>query len=278
MAEKPKIFMSYSSEDKEIADDISNKLKEAGFEFSSSYNLNPGDSIISLTRRNLESSDYLIVLISQAALKSDWVKFEMSEALSKDWFQREITVLPVIIEKCRIPDYLKKSKWIDISKNYIKGIKKMIEQIEIALKIDLRKLCGPEFENLIVDLLKSYQFEDVRQQTYFIRDWRYDFMAKYDKKDPFGRHERETWIIEVKSSKDVTGLSSLRQFVASLNIFKEPVHGLFVTSGQLSRDAKAWLERQYGLECPIKILEGNEIKRLLLNNEKLVQKYFYRGE
>ena len=105
----------------------------------------------------------------------------------------------------------------------------------------------------------------------------YDIIAEFPRKDPFGRTEVETWIVEVKTAGGKTELSTLRQFMGTLALFGEPVRGLFVISGQLSSVAKDWLRQQkspYGSR--LSVLEGTEIRRLLLKRRKLVARYFPR--
>lgn len=275
MESRPKVFISYTAQDTEIANIILNRLQQAGFEpWNTPIESDSLYSIKSAIRNQIYSSDYYIMLISKASLDSTWVQYEMEQAISKEWLQREITVLPIKIEPCNMPTYLKKLQWLDLSKNFEKGLEKMIEQLEMALRIDLRRGNELDLHNLAIDLLKAYGFRDVKKHS-FGSEWGYDIIACYPRKDPFGRTENETWAVEIKSTKHTTELSSLRKFIAALAMFNEPVRGLFVTSGQLSSDAKAWLEQQKNKrESLISVLDGNDLKRLLLKKKRLVAKYF----
>lgn len=277
MENRPKVFISYTMQDTETANIILNRLQQAGFEpWNTPIESDSLYLIKSNIRNQIYSSDYFIVLISQESLDSSWVQYEMEQAISKEWLQREITVLPIKIKPCNMPTYLKKLQWLDLSKNFEKGLEKMIEQLKTALRIDLRKGNELDLYNLTIDLLKAYGFKDVKKHS-FGSDWGYDLIGHYPRKDPFGRTEDEMWAIEIKSTKLTTELSSLRKFIAALAMFNEPVRGLFVTSGQLSSDAKAWLNQQKNkMESPISVLDGNDLKRLLLKKKHLVAKYFNR--
>lgn len=275
MESRPKIFISYAEKDKEIANTILDRLQQAGFEpWNTPIESDSLNSLKSAIRNRIDSSDYIIILISQAALDSAWVQYEMEQAVSKEWSQREIMVLPIKIEQCKLPSYLKKFQWLDLSENLENGLEKIIVQLEMALKIDLRKMNGNYFKNLMVDLLKAYGFKE--KKMHLFRDEReYDLIAYFPRKDPFGRIENETWIIEIKGEKYKTELRSLHNFIASLVMFKEPVRGLFITSGQLTSDAKAWLDREIDMrKVAISVLEGTDIKRLLLKKKELLTKYF----
>lgn len=274
MESRPKLFVSYAETDSEKANIILDRLSQSGFNPLILHNeLSSGASIQSAIRNQLDTSDYFIILISQDALNSNLLNYEMEEVF-KEWSQREIMVLPIKIKPCNMPFYLNKVQWLDLSKNFETGLNKMIEQLEMAVKIDLRILNVNKFENLIVDLLKAYGFKE-RKMHLFRDDWGYDLIARFPRKDPFGRIQNETWIVEIKATKFKTELKSLHNFIASLIMFKEPVQGLFITSGQLSSDAKAWLDKEKNMKkVAISVLEGNDIKRLLLKKKKLIGKYF----
>lgn len=275
MESRPKIFISYAERDTEVANSILDRLRQAGFEpWNTPIESDSVNSLKSAIRNRIDSSDYIVILISQAALNSAWVQYEMEQAVSKEWSQREIMVLPIKIEQCKLPSFLKKFQWLDLSENFEIGLEKMIVLLEMALKIDLRKLNENNFENLIVDLLKAYGFKE--RKTHLFRDEReYDLITYFPRKDPFGRIENEMWIIEIKTEKYKNELRSLSHFIASLVMFKEPGRGLFITSGQLTSDAKAWLDRETNMrKISISVLEGTDIKRLLLKKKKLLTKYF----
>lgn len=275
MQKNPKIFISHTHQDREIAERIRTSLNESGLESTVVLQeLELDDSVWSTTRSKLGTNDYLIVLISPAALGSIWVRQEIELALSKEFSPREITVIPVKVKKSRMPSHLARLNWVDLSRDYEKGVEQLVGQIGVALRIDFDKLSPTDFEMLVADLLRACGFENVREQI-FRDDVGYDLIAQYPRRDPFGRIEEETWIVEIKAHKHKTELSALRRFIGSLAMFGEPVRGLFVTSAQLSHDARAWLRRQkspYGSR--VSVMEGTDIKRLLLKKKQLAFEYF----
>lgn len=263
-------------QDAEIANIITTRLRQDGFD---SLIIQNEFSLVDTLRTNLQNrldaSDYFIVLISKNALHSNWIQYELKTAISNDWSQREIMVLPIKIKPCNMPTYLNKIPWIDLTKNFDNGLVKLIEQLEMATQIDLRKRDEFDLHNLTIDLLKAYGFKDVKQKHSFGNDFGYDLIARFPQKDPFGRIEEEMWAVEIKAAELKTELSSLRRFIVALTMFNEPVKGLYITSGQLSSDAKAWLNQQkMRKEASISILDGNDLKRLILKKKKIAAKYF----
>jgi restriction endonuclease Mrr len=135
----------------------------------------------------------------------------------------------------------------------------------------LDRLAPPQFEALIGDLLRAYGFKQVRRALG--ADGGFDFSAQVVKKDPFGRAEIVEWLVEVKSTRRQTDISSLRAFLGALSLRKE--HGLFVTAGQVTSPAKNWLEQVSRSGAPrVSLIEGPEVKRLVLAKPGLVAKYF----
>ncbi len=275
MRDRPKVFISYVHQDRDVARSISEALLEAGLESSLAlHEVTPDDSILSLIRTELNSSDYLIVLISPASLDSSWIKTEMQEAITDEWAYRRITVLPVKVRPTRMPPYLARIKWLDLSRHYEEGLESLAEQLKVAIRIDLDKLSPRDFTKLVADLMRASGFKKVREQVLH-EDLGYDLIGILPRKDPFGRVEEETWIVEVKTHKLRTDLSALRKFVANVGIFGETVRGLFVTSGRLSSNAREWLNQQrtpYGSR--VSVLEGIDITRLLIKKRRVAIRHF----
>ena len=76
-----KVFISYSSVDKNIADSISDVLDTLGIDyFHDEKAINLGDNITLNVQEEINNSTSVIVIISPASLKSRWVFFEIGQA------------------------------------------------------------------------------------------------------------------------------------------------------------------------------------------------------
>jgi len=79
-----KIFISYSSIDKEIADKLALQLDYIGMNyFLDRKDINWGDKITDEIEKGLNKSSAVIIIISPASLKSHWVPYEVGYAKSK---------------------------------------------------------------------------------------------------------------------------------------------------------------------------------------------------
>lgn len=76
-----KVFISHSSGDRWIAEKISEEIRELGIEtFLDAQNIETGDDFDEEIRRQLTESDEILIVISAAALKSQWVMMELGAA------------------------------------------------------------------------------------------------------------------------------------------------------------------------------------------------------
>jgi len=105
----------------------------------------------------------------------------------------------------------------------------------------------------------------------------YDIRANYISTDPFGAEKEETWIAEVKFYRNARAdLNAMRQMASYLERLPGQYKGLIITNGQLTSAAREWLalaENEHRIE--VRVVDGTELKRLLLNNPQLVDRYFH---
>jgi hypothetical protein len=279
MTNKPKVFLSYHREDADVADRLRSAMQNAGMSaFVEQFSLSPQDSIGKALSSGISASDFIVVLLSPAALHSSWMVEELKSLTSSEWRQRAISLILVKIRPCQIPEFLSGWVTIDATRSFPKGIEKLVELLCTATKINLYQLGPHQFEDLVIDLLKAYGFRNVKRAP-FIHESGIDIFTEYRTKDPFGRPQVQDWVVEVKSHTQKTDISSLREFLGAISLRKERIHALFVTSSQLTSAAREWIE---GLDKkgapPLTVLEGTNVIGLLLEKPKVIQKYFGSAE
>jgi hypothetical protein len=108
------VFLSYSTNDKQEANQIYEAIKKAGGRvFLSEKDLNPGEDFAEEIRKAISSSHELWLLVSPNSMKSDWVISEWGAAwvLSKK-------IVP-ILHRCNpndLPDRIRRLHCIDFYK------------------------------------------------------------------------------------------------------------------------------------------------------------------
>jgi len=67
------------------------------------WEIKVGDSITEKINEAIRRNDYLIVVLSKASVKSEWVKKELNAALMKELKKKSVVVLPLLMEDCEVP-------------------------------------------------------------------------------------------------------------------------------------------------------------------------------
>ncbi|MEM2970982.1 MAG: TIR domain-containing protein [Candidatus Bathyarchaeia archaeon] len=274
---RTRVFLSYASSDREIAMKIANYLKDYGFRvWFDLWELSLGDSIISRIEKAISSSDYFIILVSPSSVKSKWVQRELTVALH-ELIERDVIIIPILISDVsenEIPIALRGIQWLDLRKDFEGKINPLVKQIADA-RIDFSCLNGRKFEELVGELLKNLGFTNIRYETR-VGASVVDIVAEYRQKDPFGVETTEIWLVETKFYKNErANLQSLHQLMRCFANLPEKYKVLLVTNSQLTSTAKNWLENiQDKHRFQMRVIEGPELKRLLLNYPDIVQRYF----
>lgn len=272
---KSRVFISYAAPDEHYARMIRDALSRDNVStFVDQFSLSIGDSINSAIGKAIAASDFMIILVSPDALASEWMRREMETLTSLDWQQRAITVIPVKVRPCVVPQYLSRWHALDLTRSPPRGIERLVAMVRVAPAIDLARLDGRRFEHLVYELLKAYGFRKIRSGESW-QDRGFDFVAEYTGKDPFGRDTTEQWLVEAKVSRNQTDISALRHFIGSISYRSERNTGLFVTATQLTSAAREWIASLQKQGAPrLLVLEGTDIVRLLLSKPKVAEKFF----
>jgi hypothetical protein len=270
------VFLSYASADKQVARNIVDKLRQEGIRvWFDTYELQPADSIAEVMEKVLSASDYLVVLLSPHSVNSVWVQQELGAALSSDLTARDITLLPVLIADCEIPPPLAYYQYLDLRTDFEQGVNRLVKQISAAPEIDFSELDGRAFEDLVADLLAELGFRNI-DRKFAISDFGVDIKAQYSHPDPFGVEVTDTWLVEIKFYRQGRAdLKSMHQLVGYLSGLPARSKGLLITNGQLTSAARDWLKStEASSRVEIRVIDGTELKRLLLQHRDLIERYF----
>src|SRR6266516_1764768 len=94
-----RVFISHSSTDKSLALLISKALREKEFSpWIDSEQIEAGENIIERIGDGLRTMDVLTVIASKASVSSRWVAEELSFALQRTIKDKQVVLLPFIIE------------------------------------------------------------------------------------------------------------------------------------------------------------------------------------
>lgn len=134
-----KIFISYSHQDKKHADLISESLVAAGHEiWIDSLKLRAGDNWLSKINEGIKEADAFILIISGNSLSSEWVSKEISAIALGELSKGRTRIIPVLVDKSTVPQYLAQYQYVDLSMDFEIGISRIVQALsETPDKISL---------------------------------------------------------------------------------------------------------------------------------------------
>lgn len=268
------IFVSYmTSREQEVANLIEQNLHQIGLNTFNLSKFNKSEySWLDKIKECINSGDYLLLIISSESISSRYFLADI-KYFNKLVNFRNITVLPILIDYCIIPDTFASYQIFDFRDHSEEKIKDLCKKISLTKFIDFSKLNGKTFEQLSKDLLEEIDFTLIENSNH---DQGFDIIAKYCYLDPFKVMISETWLVECKLYRDKRpSLSVVEQISHSILNFPMPAKGLIITNSFLTSVSKQWLT-SFSKEkhIYIRLIEETELKRLLLQHENIVEKYF----
>lgn len=112
------IFISYSHEDKPQAQTLARNLIQARKNvWIDEWEINAGDSLIERVEDALGSADAILILLSENSVQSAWCQKELRSGLLRELERKSTLVIPVRLDDCEVPLFLREKRWIDLRKS-----------------------------------------------------------------------------------------------------------------------------------------------------------------
>lgn len=103
------IFISYSHEDRLIAEMLSQRINQIGFHTWIDFaGIKGGDEWRQSIDEALEHSSAFLILLTPEATVSRWVKYELRRALD-----HKLRIIPLMIRNCALPDEIEHLHYVD---------------------------------------------------------------------------------------------------------------------------------------------------------------------
>ena len=140
------IFVSYSHQNREFATRLAAQLvKHRARVWIDQWELHVGDSLIDRIQAAIEGASALIIVLSRAAVESEWCKKELSSGLLRELEEKRVVVLPVLMEDCDIPLFVRGKKYADFRTDFDGGLKDVLEAIARITSDTLGRIDEPEW-------------------------------------------------------------------------------------------------------------------------------------
>jgi TIR domain len=125
------IFISYSHADKELARVLAAALEQRGLRvWIDEGELKVGDSIIERIATAIAEIDFFLALVSEASSGSNWCRKELALAVTGELGREGVKVLPLRVDKARMPDALVDVYYLELSADNLQDV---ADQIAAAI-------------------------------------------------------------------------------------------------------------------------------------------------
>jgi hypothetical protein len=126
----PKVFLSHTASDKLFVARLAVDLRRIGVGvWYDTWEIRGGESIVEKINEGLSANDHLIVVLSPASVRSDWVKRELNSSLMRYLSERSIRLIPVLYARCDLPPLLADLRYVDFMGSYDDGF----TELQVAL-------------------------------------------------------------------------------------------------------------------------------------------------
>ncbi len=120
---RSRVFLSHSSQDRSFAIRLARELVVGGAEiWLDKWEIKVGDSIQGKLEEGILGSSYLAILLSKASVASDWVRLELRAAMTRELAEQRVVVLPVLVEDCEVPLFLRDKHYADFRDDFDAGL------------------------------------------------------------------------------------------------------------------------------------------------------------
>lgn len=112
------IFISYSREDSAFVDTLAkNLVMQRHNIWMDRWELSVGDSLIEKIQNALTASSAILVILSKNSVVSEWCKKELNSGLIRELAERQVLLLPCVVDDCEIPLFLRDKLYADFRRD-----------------------------------------------------------------------------------------------------------------------------------------------------------------
>lgn len=132
----PVIFLNYAHQDVEPVESLYQKLRQEGFKpWMDKHDILPGEDWALAIKRAVRGCDFFLVCLSSNSVDRRGVlqkEIKMALDLWQGMLGSDIFLIPVRLEKCKVPESLEGFQWVDLFEQ--DGWEKLLRAIEEGLK------------------------------------------------------------------------------------------------------------------------------------------------
>lgn len=166
-------FISYSQQNLAFVESLATRLVAENIPvWLDRWELKVGDSLLTHIQKAITNADFLCVVLSKASVESEWCKTELNAAMTRELSEKKVVVLPIYMEDCEIPLFLRDKLYADFRNNFDIGFTGLVAALAPLTTPYLGRIKGPEYtidtsiswgeanKNLFVKVIGLYIYPD----------------------------------------------------------------------------------------------------------------------
>jgi len=123
------VFISHATEDKQFAHHLADDLQRLGLQvWIAPESIRPGEGWVEAIERGLAESSHMVVVLTPAALESEWVRKETDVAIAQER-KGLIQVIPLDVELCEVPLLLSSYQMVSFRCDYDAGLSQLVDTL-----------------------------------------------------------------------------------------------------------------------------------------------------
>lgn len=124
------VFISYSHSDGEFVDKLASQLVlNRTYIWIDRWELAVGDSLTRRIEESIQQASALLVVLSKASVESEWCRRELSAGLVRELEEKRVLVLPVLLEDCDVPLFLRDKVYADFRSDFDTGLASVLKGV-----------------------------------------------------------------------------------------------------------------------------------------------------
>ena len=140
------IFISYNHKDSDFVDTLAANLVRAKHHvWMDRWELNVGDSLTAKIEETLTESSAILVILSKNSVESNWCKRELTAGLVRELEESKTLVLPLVVDDCKIPLFLKDKLYADFRNDPDKAFELVDRSLARISNPTMSRTESPEF-------------------------------------------------------------------------------------------------------------------------------------
>ncbi len=131
------VFISYSHRDHAFVDRLSLELLNHNIKlWRDEYQMSAGDSLTDRIRDAIDRASFLCVAVSESSVASEWVRREIEAGLLRTSAEVGLTIIPLLLEECELPEQLQDHIAIDFRESFDEGFAELLGVVKRRYEVD----------------------------------------------------------------------------------------------------------------------------------------------